>query len=175
MSDLTKPLPHVVTALIAKRREIAGRIEDLQMQTREAVAELDHVEATLRIFKPDLDLDEVMPRPVPPPHAAFKGEVTRIVLDALRETTRPLSTRDLTLRVMKHRGLKTEDRKLVRVMQGRVGSCLNHWKRRGYVQSQPAQDLKGLLLWQVVAKPLTEDSYDPLTLRDRTPRLPGTD
>jgi hypothetical protein len=74
MGDLTKPLPYVVTGLIDKRREIAGRIEDLQPRMRQAVADLDHIEAAIRIIKPDLDLEAIMPRAVPPPHAAFKGE-----------------------------------------------------------------------------------------------------
>src|ERR1700729_1723516 len=96
MSDLTKPLPHVVTGLIAKRREIAGQIEDLQRRIKQAVVDMDHVEASIRLFNPDIDLDEILPRPVPPPHHAFKGEVSRILLEAMRKTTRPLSTRDLT-------------------------------------------------------------------------------
>jgi hypothetical protein len=49
MSDDTKALPHVVTGLIAKRREIAGRIEDLQSQLKQAVTDLQHVEASLRL------------------------------------------------------------------------------------------------------------------------------
>lgn len=47
MSDDTKALPHVITGLIEKRREIAGRIEDLQAQTKQAVADLDHIEASI--------------------------------------------------------------------------------------------------------------------------------
>jgi hypothetical protein len=160
MGDLTKPLPHVVTGLIEKRREIAGRIESLQSQMRQAVADLDHIEAALRIVKPDLDLEEVMPRPVPPPHAAFKGEVSRILLDTLRQTTRPLSTRDLTVTLMHARGLRTDDAKLVRLMQQRVGACLAHWKRRGYLASIPATDLKGMLLWQIADNPQRFTSYD---------------
>ena len=56
MSDDTKALPHVATARIAKRRELAGLIEDLQRQLKIAVCDLDHIEASLRIFVPDLDL-----------------------------------------------------------------------------------------------------------------------
>jgi hypothetical protein len=55
VGDLTKPLPHVVTGLIKKRREIAGRIEALQAQMRQALCDLDHVEASIRLFKPDID------------------------------------------------------------------------------------------------------------------------
>src|ERR1700720_4170509 len=48
------------------------------------------------VREPDLDLEEIAPRVVPPPHAAFKGDVSRVILDTLRQTTRPLSTRDVT-------------------------------------------------------------------------------
>jgi hypothetical protein len=42
-----KALPHVLTALIAKRREIAGQIEDLQRRMKLAVTELDNVESPI--------------------------------------------------------------------------------------------------------------------------------
>jgi hypothetical protein len=160
MGDLTKPLPHVVTGLIEKRREIAGRIESLQGQMRQAVADLDHIEAALRIVKPDLDLEEVMPRPVPPPHAAFKGEVTRIMLDTLRRTAKPLTTREITAALMRERGLRTDDPKLFRVMQIRTTACLGHWKRRGYLKSSPGPGIKGALLWEIAENPQRFTSYD---------------
>jgi stage III sporulation protein SpoIIIAA len=49
MSALTKPLPHVVTGLIDKRCEIAGGIAHVQAQMRQTVADLDNIEAALRI------------------------------------------------------------------------------------------------------------------------------
>ena len=50
-----RPLPHVVTPLIAKRAEIAGHIEHLQGQVRQLTVALDHVEETLRLFAPEID------------------------------------------------------------------------------------------------------------------------
>jgi hypothetical protein len=149
MSDLTKPLPHVVTGLIEKRREIAGQIEALQARMRQAVADLDHVEAAIRLFKPDIDLEEIAPRVVPPPHAAFKAEVSRIVLDTLRRTTRPLSTREVALALMKARGLNIADPKIVRTIQQRTVACLGHWKRRGYLKSAPGPGAKSALVWEI--------------------------
>ena len=113
-----KAFPHVLTALINKRREIAGQIEDLQRQMKLAVTELDNVEATIRIFKPDIDMSDFGPRPVPPPHAAFKGEMSRILIDALRASPLPLTTRQLTEIVMKERGLPIDHIPTRRIMQG---------------------------------------------------------
>ena len=80
MSDDTKALPHVVTGLIAKRAEIVGRIENLQGQLKAAVVDLDHVEASIRIFDPEIDMEAIGARRVPPAHHAFRGEVSRIIL-----------------------------------------------------------------------------------------------
>jgi hypothetical protein len=147
MSDDTKALPHVATALIAKRRELAGKIEDLQRQLKIAVCDLDHVEACLRLFVPDLDLAEHGPRPVPPPHAAFRGEVTRILLETLRKAGRPMNTRDLTEVLMRERGLPWEDLKARRISQQRVGACLRHWVDKGTVKSSPGPGQ--LLNWAI--------------------------
>jgi hypothetical protein len=43
--------PHVLTGLIAKRAEIAGKIEHLQDQLRQLVIDLDHIDASIHIFK----------------------------------------------------------------------------------------------------------------------------
>jgi hypothetical protein len=147
MSDTTKALPHVATALIEKRRELAGKIEDLQRQLKATVTDLDHVEASLRLFVPDIDLTEYGPRPVPPPHAAFKGEVTRIVLDTIRKAGRPLSTMDLTRAVMGERGLPFDDLQTRRVIQQRVGACCNSWKRKGVLKASPGPGQ--LLNWEI--------------------------
>ena len=80
MADL-----HVVSALKTKRAELAGLIDALQDQLREAMIGIDHVDSTLRMFVPDIDLDEIKPKPLPPRHHAFKGQVTRSMLAMLRD------------------------------------------------------------------------------------------
>jgi hypothetical protein len=152
---MTKPIPnrpakarsHVVTGLIAKRREIAGQIEDLQRRLKIAVTELDHVESAVRIFEPDIDLSDFGPRPVPPPHTAFKGELSRILIDALKASG-PLNTRQLTDIVMKERGMSLDDLKAQRVMIRRVGASLNNWKRvKKVLKSSPGPG--DTLMWEI--------------------------
>jgi transposase-like protein len=129
---------HTINALIRKRAEIAGQIESLQGQLKKAVTDLDCVEATLRLFVPTIDMAGLAPRRVPSAHHAFRGEVSRIVLEALRAATRPLTTADLAERVMRERGLDASDAALKRTMSNRVSACLRHWeKKRGAVLSMP--------------------------------------
>jgi hypothetical protein len=124
--------------LIRKRAEIAGQIEYTQAQLRKLVTESDYVEATLSIFKPDIDLAALGARKVPTAHHAFRGEMSRIILEALRKTTMPMDTMTLNLRVMKDRGLDTRDVALARTMSKRVGATLRHWESaRGVLKSLP--------------------------------------
>ena len=44
--------PHVLSGLVAKRAEIAGRIEHMQDQLRQLVIDLDHIDASIHIFDP---------------------------------------------------------------------------------------------------------------------------
>lgn len=126
---------HVLSGLLKKRAEIAGKIEATQIAMRQLVIDLDHVDATIRVFNPDIDLDDVRPKPLPPRHAAFRGEVARIVLSVLRQARKPVTTKDLALQMMADRGLNTADARTVKMMVKRVGACLRNYKQRGTVQA----------------------------------------
>ena len=142
-----KALPHVVTALVAKRAEIAGQIENLQVQVRRLTVDLDHVEETLRLFAPDIDMEAISPRRVPLQHHAFRGETSRIVLESLHKSVWPLSTTQITERVMRERNLDTSDANCAAMSQ-RVRACLNHRKReRGIIRSMPGPGK--VLLWEL--------------------------
>lgn len=119
-----RALPHVVTALIAKRAELAGRIKHLQAEVVAVTVKLDRIESTLRIFKSDIDIEEVTPRPVPSAHHAFREEVSRTLLEGLWKADRPLSTTELIERIMNERGLNMKDAKLRQVMGCRIGAYL---------------------------------------------------
>lgn len=140
--------PHVLTGLIAKRAEIAGQIEHTQDKLRQLVIDLDHIDAAIHIFDPSIELEEIKARPVPPRHQAFKGEVTRIVLTALRNAKRPLTTAEIAQRVMAERGLDTANVRLLKTMQKRTGACLRHWEHKGVATKQPGPGQ--FVLWELV-------------------------
>jgi hypothetical protein len=127
--------PHVVTALIAKRAELAGKLEHHHAVVRQLMIDLDAIDQSLRLFKPDIELDDIKPKPMPPRHAAYKGEVARVVLGTLRTAKRACSTQELTMHVMAERGMNTADKRLVKTVGKRVGACLRHHRTRGVVQS----------------------------------------
>ncbi len=140
-------LPHVVTGLIEKRAELAGQLEHHQALVRQLLIDLDAVDATLRLFDPDIALEEIKPKPLPARHAAYKGEVVRLVLGTLREAKRPVTCAELTQHLMASRGMNTADRRLVRTVSKRVGSCLRHHRNTGLLTS--GKTVGGLIGWEI--------------------------
>lgn len=144
---------HVVSALRSKRGELAGVIDALQDQLRQAMIDLDHVDATLRMFDPDIELEEIRPKPLPPRHHAFKGQVTRAILAMLRKDG-PMDARAITIRLMAERELNTADKKLADAMHKRIGAALRNLRDRTLVQSRSGSG--GRLEWRVVASGLSK-------------------
>lgn len=139
---------HVVSALKTKRMEVAGQIEALQGQLRQAVLDLDHVEAALLLFDPDVDLAALPARKVAPVSYDTKGDTGRIILETLRTATKPLSTAQVNEAVMVARRLDTNDKALCRTMMRRTNANLKHWsKRRGLIRSMPGPGQQ--LLWEI--------------------------
>ncbi len=139
--------PHVITALIAKRAEIAGKIEATQSELRSLIIDLDHVDAALRIFDPDIDLSDVRPRALPARHRSFRGGVQRTVLAALRKSNKPMAAYELAKHVMAERGLDMSDKRLLVVVAKRVGASLRQMRAKNYVRSIPAIGRR--VLWEV--------------------------
>jgi len=139
--------PNTVSTLKSKRGEIAGRVDALQDQLRQALIDLDHIDCTILLFDPDAELDEIKTKPMPPRHHAFKGQVTRSILDMLRKSRASLDGLTITLRLMEERQLNQSDKKLVKTIQKRVGAALRNLRDRGMVTSERGG--KGLLIWSL--------------------------
>lgn len=125
----------VVHGLLRKRAEMAGEIEALRAQLAVLLAGLDHIDSSIRIFKPDIGLDDLPERAPPPPNAAFRGEVQRFLLDVLRTATEPPTTFDLARKIMDARRLNHEDRILFKLIAQRTGHSLSSLRRKGHVVS----------------------------------------
>jgi hypothetical protein len=137
---------HVLSGLMAKRSELAGKIEMMQREMRALVVDLDHVDAAIRIFDPNVDLEDIKAR-LPPRHMAFKGEVSRLVLDTLRKAAKPMPVADLALVVLEGRGLSLDDKPFLRVLVRRVDACLRNLRKKGLVKRTRPPGSLGL--WQI--------------------------
>ena len=104
------------------------------------------MDCTLRLFAPDIDLDQIRPKPLPTTYQAFRGQVTREILATIREEG-AMDAKALALRIMAGRSLDTGDKALVKTMQARVGGVLRNLRARGLIE---AEKCGALLLWRLV-------------------------
>jgi hypothetical protein len=140
---------HTLAGLVTKRAEISGRIEGIQIELRELMIALDALDATIRLFDPNYQVENIRPKPLPPVHKAFRGDLIRMVLSMLREAKGPLSTKQITLHVMAERGVDTADKSAFDLFRKRVGSMLRHHRANGLIRSVPGDDGQ-FMLWELV-------------------------
>lgn len=136
VSDMMIERPNTVTGLIEKHREIAGQIEAKRRELDRLVADLEAVEHTIRLFDPDAQLGRA--KPLPSPHAAFKGEMRRDVMAALRDCGEPATSLDIARKIIAARALP-DDGKTVTMMRKRVGAALWKLRAKGWAEEVAAE------------------------------------
>ncbi len=125
----------VLSGLIRKRQEVATDLDAAQSRVKQLILDIDALDATLRLFQPDIDLEVVRVRPMPRRHEAHRGDTSRLIASLLREAAEPLSHREIAQRVMQARGLNLLDRALCQTMRDRVGASLRGMRERGRLVS----------------------------------------
>jgi len=132
-----------------KRIKLATEIERLRETLRQRVIDLDHCEATLKLFDPDVKIADLGPRKVSQVLSDIHGDTGRVILDTLRQTTTPLSTTRICEAIMRARGLDTEDKGLCRLMMRRTVANLKHWSTKcGLIRSMPGAGQE--YVWEIV-------------------------
>lgn len=130
--------PNTVAGLIEKRREISGQIEHHQRILNDLIIDLDHVDHTIHIFAPDLDVSLASPKAFPARHGAYRGEMQRFVLGALRNATKPVTCLEIAVEVVKGRGLDPNDPRAVSLIRKRVNACMFRMVQKGLAKEVPA-------------------------------------
>ena len=127
---------HVLGGLLRKRADIAGEIAVLHDQIRAQQADLAHVEATLKLFQPDIDFTGARVSRKPGKLSAGYGEMSKHVRDAMRDAPDWLTLKQIQETVMTARGMDLGDDELAGVVRKRVGATLRNLKRRGQAEDR---------------------------------------
>lgn len=138
MGELAKPGEHrvAVAALVRLRADTAFRVSELEKQTEAARADLVHIDAVIRMLAPQLNPDELPERQRRPRRLEYfaHGEITRRVLDTLREAGGPIQAVDVARRALADKGLSFEDRPVRTEFCRRITMQLQHMARKGTVE-----------------------------------------
>lgn len=128
--------PNTIAGLLDKRAKLAGMITFHRAEVRKIICDLDHIDATIRMFDPNADVSRVVRYPTK--HRATKGEASRFVLLMLKKATEPLTSLDIVKAQIEARGLNADEQTVV-LLRKRVGATLSAQQRHGVVKSIPQE------------------------------------
>ena len=134
--------PHIISALIRKRAELAGDLKLAEASITRLQAQISAMDTTLLTFDPDQRPAAIRAKVRRQTDSNFKaGELTRAVLSVLRHAEKPLGTRELAMQVAQAQGVDLPTQKARAAFVANVRSVLKKpredvvaepWKRGGF-------------------------------------------
>ena len=124
---------HTISELFGKRDEIAGQIIQAEKLARQLRSDIASIELAIRVMRPGIDMPKIVPRRIEYRARYFgKGQLTRLILDFLREhADAPVAVADIM-------PVATGDRDLNRLEHQRLSvslyQALNKLVSRGIVE-----------------------------------------
>jgi hypothetical protein len=93
-------------------------------------ADLAHLDATMRLFDPEIRPKDIRPKQLRTRNVWFRpGECLRLIYDALREATQPVTTRELAERIMRVKAMPAADDRHRELVQKTLLGSLNRAKK----------------------------------------------
>ena len=137
--------PQVIGGLRDKRAELAGMVNRLEQELAQHRASLVHLDATMRLFDPDIRPEEIRPRQLRAHNDWFRpGECLRLIYDVLRDAEQPVTTRDLAGRIMAAKGIAEADTRARQLVHKTVLASLTRAK-----QTIERVETAGVVSWRV--------------------------
>ncbi len=139
---------YVLAGLTKRRAELSGEAETLRARLAQIATDVGHLDAVIQQFDPDFNLASIQPKRPRTQDAAGRGEISRFILQVLRDAVEPVATHDVVRRLMVERGQDAGDRQLVRLTMKRIGMAFSRQKALGTVRA--IQGAGPVTLWEVV-------------------------
>ncbi len=140
----TETFEHTISGLLKKRAMLFNdgqRARDRLAEIRNDIQAVDRVLGTLGYTG---DLDAEMPRQKR--EVIFgRGELTRAILDELREAEAPMTSRQIAQAIVALSGMDARDRRYVSDLTKRVSKALTSLKRDAVARSR--LDIRGNITW----------------------------
>ena len=137
---------HVIGALSNKRAELAGIVRQLEQQLAQRRTNLSHLDATMRLFAPDIQPQQIRPRQPRARSVWFRpGECLRLVYDELRDAAQPITTRELAERIMRVKAMPPTDDRHRELVQKTLLASLNRAK-----ETIARVETAGVVSWRLI-------------------------
>lgn len=146
---MTRP---VITALVDRRQEILREISFMQEEISRCEKAIGHLDASIRLIDPTFDFSTIKPPRRTNTDEVFRpGETPLLALDILREAARPMSTTDISKRMLELRGSPRVSARQFDTLNRKVNAVLNTKFRQGIVRKTGrVQGANRAVLWEVI-------------------------
>ena len=134
----------VIGGLQDKRLELVGLVGRLEQQLADHRVSLTHLDATLRLFDPNLLLQDTDPQQRERVSWFRPGECLRAIYDVLREAPQPLTTRDVAKRVIAAKDMTVADERTQALIQKTILASLSRAKN-----TIERLEVNGVVSWRV--------------------------
>jgi len=132
--------------LRSKRSELAGIVVNLEQQLVQRRASLMHIDATMRLFDPELRPEEIRPRRRRTCNVWFRpGECLRLIYEVLRDAPESVTTRDLAERIVEVKSISVTDDRQRALIQKTILASLHRAKA-----TIERIDTAGVARWRVL-------------------------
>lgn len=139
---------HIISALTAKRAELAGLVAHHRKEVSRISEEIRMLDASIKLFSPDYRIRSIKPKRYQKKNEFFKnGEARRTILDVLREADKPITTNDIARSVMSSKGIGSESEK---ALQASILATLHKQMKSGLVEMTGKNGV-GSCLWILVS------------------------
>ncbi len=136
----------VIGGLRDKRAELVGLVDRLEQQLADHRVSLTHLDATMRLFDPDLLLQTTEPQQRERERVSWfrPGECLRAIYDVLREAAQPVTTREVARRVIAAKGITVADDRTQALIQKTILASLSRAK-----SAIERLEVDGVVSWRV--------------------------
>ncbi len=129
--------------LAALYAELAGKLKRPRRDAAKVRVDIEHVAAVILLLDPTFDLAQIRPIERYKPNPLFRrGECFRMALEVLREAGKPLTSKEVAMRMLQKRGVPEPKAGQIRHMAAVVHSSFrNHqnkavWRLNDGTQTQ---------------------------------------
>ena len=134
----------VIGALRDKRSELVGLVGRLEQQLADHRVSLTHLDATMRLFDPNLLLQDTDPQQRERVSWFRPGECLRAIYDVPREAPTPLTTRAIAQGVVAVKGIAVADDRTPELIQKTILASLS--RAKGTIERL---EVDGVVSWRV--------------------------
>ncbi|MGE4420516.1 MAG: hypothetical protein AB7D38_11910 [Sulfurimonas sp.] len=141
---------HVISALVLKRSELLGEIKHYESLVKEHKENLSTIDKTIHLFDSSYDLRTIKSKRVMKDRYFKNGEAVVLLLDALRELSRPAKTDELTEIIAAVKKLPLESDYEKATFQKAIVASLSRAADNGLVERVGRDGVA--VIWQIKAK-----------------------